>query len=302
MGGTTAKVCFLDGGYPTIVNTLEVARAQRFIRGSGMPLLIPSVELIEIGAGGGSIARVDAMGLLQVGPESAGAQPGPAGYGFGATEPTVTDANLLLGYLDAGYFLGGQMRLDVGAAKSALAHLGEAAGMSPLEAAWEVHQVVNENMAQAARIHLQEKNRDPRTVTLIAFGGAGPTHAAAIRKLLEIRKIVFSLGAGATSALGCVASPLAFHFTRTLQMPSTGRHLARGCWTRPPPPRPACRTWPTGPDSTWSTSPARWPRSGAKGWPVCRFLPHRGRTTARVARTLSAARLPNTNPCSRPPA
>jgi 5-oxoprolinase (ATP-hydrolysing) len=216
MGGTTAKLCLLEGGRPAVVNTLEVARTRRFMRGSGMPLVIPSVELIEIGAGGGSIARIDPMGLMKVGPDSAGAEPGPACYGLGATEPTVTDANLVLGYLDAGYFLGGRMRLDVNAARAALGRLGEKAGMSPLAAAWGVHQVVNENMAQAARMHLQERNWDPRKVTMVAFGGAGPAHAATICRLLGTKRIIFPLGAGATSALGCLAAPLSFQFTHSV--------------------------------------------------------------------------------------
>lgn len=216
MGGTTAKICMLQDGRPSVVNTLEVARTRRFMRGSGMPLVIPSVELIEIGAGGGSIARIDAMGLLKVGPDSAGAEPGPVCYGLGATEPTVTDANLVLGYLDPGYFLGGRMRLDLDAARAAVGRLGEKAGMSPLAAAWGVHQVVNENMAQAARMHLQEKNLDPRKVTMVAFGGAGPAHAAAIGRLLGTRRLIFPLGAGATSALGCLVAPLSFQFTHSL--------------------------------------------------------------------------------------
>jgi 5-oxoprolinase (ATP-hydrolysing)/N-methylhydantoinase A len=215
MGGTTAKLCLLEDGRPAVVNSLEVARTRRFMRGSGMPLMIPSVELIEIGAGGGSIARIDAMGLMKVGPDSAGADPGPACYGQGGIEPTVTDANLVLGFLDAGYFLGGRMRLDVNAARAAVARLGEQAGMSPLAAAWGVHQVVNENMAQAARMHLQEKNWDPRKVTMVAFGGAGPAHAATIARLLGTHRIVFPLGAGATSALGCLAAPLSFQYTQS---------------------------------------------------------------------------------------
>jgi N-methylhydantoinase A/oxoprolinase/acetone carboxylase beta subunit len=215
MGGTTAKLCLLEDGRPAVVNSLEVARTRRFMRGSGMPLVIPSVELIEIGAGGGSIARIDAMGLLKVGPDSAGAEPGPVSYGQGGTEATVTDANLVLGYLDAGYFLGGRMRLDINAARAALGRLGDKADMSPLAAAWGVHQVVNENMAQAARMHLQEKNWDPRKVTMVAFGGAGPAHAATIARLLGTHRLVFPLGAGATSALGCLAAPLSFQFTRS---------------------------------------------------------------------------------------
>jgi 5-oxoprolinase (ATP-hydrolysing)/N-methylhydantoinase A len=216
MGGTTAKTCVLEGGRPELVNVLEVGRTQRFKRGSGLPLVIPSVELLEIGAGGGSIARIDELGFLKVGPDSAGAAPGPACYGLGGSQPTVTDANLLLGYLDPNYFLGGRMALDVEAARSALGRLADAAGMSPTEAAWGVHQVVNENMAQAAMMHLVERNWDPRRMTLVAFGGAGPAHAGAIAHRLGARRILFPLGAGATSALGCLAAPLSFQFTRSL--------------------------------------------------------------------------------------
>lgn len=216
MGGTTAKVCLVENGNPSVVNTLEVARTRRFMRGSGIPLVIPSVDLIEIGAGGGSIARIDAMGLLKVGPDSAGADPGPVCYGLGGTEPTVTDANLVLGYLDGKYFLGGRMGLDAPSARGALGRLGKSVDMSPLAAAWGVHQVVNESMAQAARMHLQEKNLDPRGVTMVAFGGAGPAHAAAISRILGVRRILFPLGAGATSALGCLAAPLSFQFTHSI--------------------------------------------------------------------------------------
>jgi N-methylhydantoinase A/oxoprolinase/acetone carboxylase beta subunit len=215
MGGTTAKLCLLDKGRPTVVNTLEVARTRRFMRGSGIPILAPSVELIEIGAGGGSIARLDPLGLLKVGPDSASAEPGPVCYNRGGTEPTVTDANLLLGYLDPAYFLGGRLTLSLEATRAAFEALGAQSGMSAVAAAWGVHSVVNENMAQAARMHLQERNVDPRKTTMVAFGGAGPAHAAAIAQLLGIGRVVFPLGAGATSALGCLVAPLSFAFTRS---------------------------------------------------------------------------------------
>ena len=215
MGGTTAKLCLLTDGRPSVVNTLEVGRTRRFMRGSGMPVVIPSIELIEIGAGGGSIARVDAMGLLKVGPGSAGVDPGPVCYGFGGTEPTVTDANLVLGFLDPEYFLGGRFELDLTATTEAFARLGAEGGMSATETAWGVHQVVNENMAQAARMHLQERNVDPRKVCMVAFGGAGPAHAASIARLLGTSRVIYPLGAGATSALGCLVAPLSFQFTRS---------------------------------------------------------------------------------------
>ncbi|HEY2794926.1 MAG TPA: hydantoinase/oxoprolinase family protein, partial [Micromonosporaceae bacterium] len=215
MGGTTAKLCLLTDGRPAVVNTLEVARTRRFMRGSGMPIVSPSVELIEIGAGGGSIARLDALGLLKVGPDSASADPGPVCYGRGGTEPTVTDANLLLGYLDPTYFLGGRLTLDQQAARAAFEVLGQQTDMSAVAAAWGVHSVVNENMAQAARMHLQERNVDPRKATMVAFGGAGPAHATGIAQLLGIGRVIFPLGAGATSALGCLVAPLSFAFTRS---------------------------------------------------------------------------------------
>jgi N-methylhydantoinase A/oxoprolinase/acetone carboxylase beta subunit len=216
MGGTTAKACVVEGGEPAIVNALEVARAQRFQAGSGLPLIVPSVELLEIGAGGGSIARSDALGLLKVGPDSAGADPGPACYGQGGADPTVTDANVVLGYFSPDYFLGGRMRLDVEAARQAVRRLGATLGMSLEETAWGIHQVVNQNMAQAARAHLIERNQDPRRLALVAFGGAGPAHAAAVARLLGATRVVSPLGAGATSALGCLAAPLSFQFARSL--------------------------------------------------------------------------------------
>lgn len=216
MGGTTAKICIIEDGEPTVVNQLEVARTQRFRTGSGIPLVVPSVELLEIGAGGGSIARADALGLLKVGPDSAGADPGPACYGRGGLDPTVTDANLVLGYLDPGYFLGGQMSLDLDAARAAVGAVGQSLGMSVEETAWGVHGIVNENMAQAARTHLLEKNWDPRWLTLVAFGGAGPAHAASIAGLLGATRVLYPLGAGAASALGSLAAPLSFQFTQSL--------------------------------------------------------------------------------------
>jgi 5-oxoprolinase (ATP-hydrolysing) len=207
MGGTTAKACLVEDGRPSVVPELEVARADRFRRGSGLPVRTPTIDLIEIGAGGGSIARVDRLGLLKVGPDSAGADPGPACYGRGGSAPTVTDANLLLGYLGADSFLGGRMRLDVAAARAAVADLAGRLGRDPVAAAWGVHGVVNESMAAAARMHVLERGRDPRRLTLVAFGGAGPAHAAAVGRLLGARRVVVPGGAGATSALGFLLAP-----------------------------------------------------------------------------------------------
>jgi len=215
MGGTTAKACLIEAGRPELAPLLEAARVHRFKPGSGLPILIPVVDLIEIGAGGGSVARVDELGLLKVGPHSAGADPGPACYGRGGVDPTVTDADLLLGYLGADSFLGGRMRLDQAAAEAALARLGDVVGLSVLETAWGIHRIANEAMAAAARIHAIEKNRDPRRYTLLAFGGAGPAHASAVAALLDISEIVYPPGAGVASALGCLVAPPAFSQART---------------------------------------------------------------------------------------
>ena len=174
MGGTTAKTCMIEGGAPTIANSLEVARVHRFAKGSGLPIVIPVLELIEIGSGGGSIAWVDDLGLLKVGPQSAGANPGPACYDMGGDEPTVTDANLVLGYLNPEYFLGGKMKLNEDAAIKTLSRLAGTLGMSETQAAWGVYNVVTENMAAAARIQIIGHNKDPRNYAIIAFGGAGP--------------------------------------------------------------------------------------------------------------------------------
>ena len=216
MGGTTAKACVIDRGEPLLAREFEVARADRFKKGSGLPIRVPVVELIEIGAGGGSVARVDRMGLLKVGPDSAGADPGPACYGAGGQEPTVTDADLLLGYLDADFFLGGRMRLDVEAARRAIeTRVAQPMGLSVTEAAWGIHRVVNENMAAAARVHGIERGKDLRGYPLFAFGGAGPVHAWQVGRILRVPRVLVPHGAGALSAYGLLAAPLAFDFVRT---------------------------------------------------------------------------------------
>ncbi len=219
MGGTTAKACIIENGEPLVSADFEVARVYRFKRGSGLPVRVPVIEMIEIGAGGGSIARADSLGLLKVGPDSAGAQPGPACYGRGGAAPTVTDADLLLGYLDPSFFLGGKMRLDTDAAERAIATLGERLGLSAIDAAWGIHQVVNENMAGAARIHAVERGKDPRAYPLFAFGGAGPGHAYRVAKILDVPELVVPLGAGVTSALGFLVAPLAFDYVRSFFSP-----------------------------------------------------------------------------------
>jgi N-methylhydantoinase A len=197
------------------VHEFEVDRVYRFRRGSGLPIRVPVIDMMEIGAGGGSIARVDSLGLLKVGPDSAGAEPGPVCYGRGGTEPTVTDADLILGYLDPAYFLGGQMALDLERARTALAGLAEPLNMSIEEVAWGIHQVVNENMANAARAHLGERGMDPRRLPLFAFGGAGPVHGYRVAEILRLPKLIAPFGAGVGSTFGLLVAPLAFDFVRS---------------------------------------------------------------------------------------
>ena len=216
MGGTTAKMCLIEGGRPQRTHTFEAGRVRRFKRGSGIPLKVSVVDMIEIGAGGGSIASVDGMGLLKVGPRSAGSEPGPVAYGRGGEEPTVTDADLLLGYLNPHFFLGGEMALDEAAVREAVAkRLAEPLGMNTLEAAVGVHRVVNENMASATRRYLAEKGKDPRRYAMIAFGGAGPVHAYGLAKLLKVSRLIVPYGAGVTSAVGFLVAPPAVDDVRS---------------------------------------------------------------------------------------
>jgi N-methylhydantoinase A/oxoprolinase/acetone carboxylase beta subunit len=215
MGGTTAKMCVIRGGQPVMSDDFEVARVHRFKRGSGLPVRVPTIELIEIGAGGGSIARIDELGLLKVGPDSSGADPGPACYGLGGAAPTVTDADLVLGYLNPDYFLGGRMSLDRAAAERAIRTVAEPLGMSVTEAARGIYQVVNENMISATRVHVAERGADPRQLKLIAFGGAGPVHAHQIARALKMKGYICPASAGVTSALGFLTAPAAFEFART---------------------------------------------------------------------------------------
>jgi N-methylhydantoinase A len=215
MGGTTAKLCVIEDGQPAKTHEFEVDRVYRFRKGSGLPVRIPVIDMIEIGAGGGSIARIDSLGLLKVGPDSSGADPGPVCYGLGGTEPTVTDADLVLGYLDADYFLGGKMQLDVEGARTALARLGTKLGMSVEQAAWGIHQIVNENMANAARAHLGERGKDPRRMPMYAFGGAGPVHGYRVAEILRLPAIISPFGAGVGSTFGLLSAPLAFDFVRS---------------------------------------------------------------------------------------
>lgn len=217
MGGTTAKMAYVAGGKPLIARSFEVARVSRFRMGSGLPVQVPVIEMIEIGAGGGSIAFKDALGLLKVGPASAGADPGPACYGFGGTSPTVTDADLVLGYLSEDSFLGGDMRLSKERAEAAIRqHVAEPLGLDLEVAARGIFDVVNENMISATKVHVAEKGRDPRRAALVAFGGAGPIHAHAIATALQMREVICPLKAGVASALGFLTAPIAFDFARSV--------------------------------------------------------------------------------------
>ncbi len=215
MGGTTAKACLIDNSQPLRTTEFEVARVYRFKSGSGIPLRIPVIEMIETGAGGGSIAKLDHLGLVQVGPESSSADPGPACYGQGGKDATVTDADLVLGYLAADNFLGGDMQLNADAAAEALLrNLGEPLGISAVEAAWAVHETVNENMAQAAAIHALEKAKNITSYTMLPIGGAGPVHACNIAMKLSLPRVVCPMSAGVASALGFLVSPIAFTFAQ----------------------------------------------------------------------------------------
>ena len=215
MGGTTAKVCFITGGRPTRADEFEAARVYRFKKGSGLPLKVPVIEMVEIGAGGGSIARLDSMGLIRVGPESAGAVPGPICYGRGGRDPTVTDADLALGYLSSGFFLGGEMALDLEGARAGLgSKVAAPLGIDPVAAAWGIHETVNENMASAARVHAAERGLDLSRYALLAFGGAGPVHAYGVASKLRMNRVICPPAAGVASAFGFLAAPLSFQFVQ----------------------------------------------------------------------------------------
>ena len=212
MGGTTAKICLIEDGAPKTANTFEVARTYRFKKGSGMTVSTPVVEMVEIGAGGGSIASVDALGRLQVGPKSAASEPGPACYGRGGADPTVTDANLLLGRLDPDNFAGGAIPLHVDRSKDAASRLG----LEPQEAAFGVTEMVDENMANAARVHTVENGRDIEHFTMIAFGGGAPLHACRLCEKLGISALIIPPGAGVGSAIGFLKAPFSYEATRGL--------------------------------------------------------------------------------------
>ncbi len=217
MGGTTAKVCLIDDGQPQSSRSFEVARVGRFKRGSGLPLRIPVIEMVEIGAGGGSIAAVDALGRIGVGPESAGADPGPACYGRGGTRPAVTDANLMLGRYDPVRFAGGAMPLHADAAEAALrAAVGTPLGIEAGMAALGVVEMVDENMANAARVHAIESGKTYAGRTLIAFGGGGPVHACRVAEKVGIHRVLVPSGAGVGSAIGFLRAPVGYEVVRSL--------------------------------------------------------------------------------------
>lgn len=216
MGGTTAKSCLIQKGEAGLVSTFEVGRVQRFKKGSGLPIQVPVVDLMEIGAGGGSIARISKMGLLQVGPESAGADPGPASYDLGGENPTVTDADLILGYLDPDYFLGGTMPLNLDAARKAIEEkIAKPLNTTITEAAFGIHDLINETMAAAAKTHIAEKGGNPNTITVAAFGGAGPVHAYGLARKIGAPRLIVPPLAGVGSALGFFTAPVAFDLVRS---------------------------------------------------------------------------------------
>ena len=216
MGGTTAKGCVVRDHVPLKRYEFEVGRVHEFKRGSGLTIKIPVLDMIEIGAGGGSLADLDTRGVLRVGPRSAGADPGPACYGRGGVEPTLTDANLILGYLDSASFLGGRMKLDINAAHSAIElRVAKPLGLDIARAAWGIHEVINEDVAKAFRVHASERGIDYRRCNMIVFGGSGPVHGVRVARKLRIPRVICPSGAGVMSAFGLLASPLGFELVQS---------------------------------------------------------------------------------------
>ncbi len=218
MGGTTAKICLIKDQTPKTARVFEVARTYRFKKGSGMPISIPVIDMVEIGAGGGSLAHVDAMRQIRVGPESAGSEPGPACYGRGGARPAVTDADLTLGKLDPDNFAGGSIQLHADASATALSELGAPLDMDALTAAHGLAEVVDENMANAARVHAVENGEDLADYTMIAFGGAAPLHAGRLCEKLGVQRLLVPTGAGVGSAIGFLRAPFSFEATRSVYM------------------------------------------------------------------------------------
>lgn len=223
MGGTTAKLSLIEHGQPSIAFGFEAARRKRFAEGSGLPIRITTVDLIEIGAGGGSIAYQDQLGLLKVGPESAGSEPGPACYGQGGNKPTVTDANLVLGFLNPNYFAGGTLRIDRAKAVEAISHIASSLQREVADVAWGIHDIVAENMAGAARVHVSERGRDPRDFVLLCTGGGGPLHAYYVAQKIGVRTILCPPAAGVASAYGLLVASARADRSRTMNFrPATG--------------------------------------------------------------------------------
>ena len=216
MGGTTAKLCLINQSQPSIAYSFEAARQKRFTKGSGMPINITTIELIEIGAGGGSIAHQDELNLLQVGPQSASSEPGPACYGLGGDQATVTDANLFLGYINPDYFAGGTIPINSLAAEQALNQLAHVCNSNQTQIAWGIHHLVAENMATAARLHVAEQGRDPRNFVLLATGGGGPLHAYMVAKAVGISTIICPRDAGVASAFGLLIAPARADRSKTI--------------------------------------------------------------------------------------
>jgi N-methylhydantoinase A len=216
MGGTTAKICLLANGEPERARKFEIARAYRDMKGSGIPVRIPVIEMVEIGAGGGSIARVDRLGRITVGPDSAGSTPGPVCYGRGGTEPAVTDANLALGKIDPSFFAGGKIHLDETGAKAALKkNVGDPLGLKDFWPAAGVTEIVEENMANAARVHAIERGKDISSCTMIAFGGGAPLHACSLAEKVGVKSVIVPVGAGVGSAIGFLRAPIAYEITKS---------------------------------------------------------------------------------------
>ena len=219
MGGTTAKLCLIDKGKPQRSRQFEIGRAERFVKGSGLPVRIPVVEMIEIGAGGGSVARVDSLQRLAVGPDSAGSDPGPACYGLGGEQPTVTDADVALGIIDAKAFAEGRVRLKVKSASQTIkSRIGSILNLSTNQAAYGISQMVDENMANAARVHAVEHGKEVSARTMIAFGGNGPLHATRIAEKVGVNKIIVPRNPGVGSAVGFLGAPISYEIIRSLYM------------------------------------------------------------------------------------
>jgi N-methylhydantoinase A len=216
MGGTTAKLCIVEDGEPLVTHAFEADRVYRLRSGSGLPVRAPVIDMIEIGAGGGSIAHVDPLGLITVGPDSAGSDPGPVSYGRGGERCTVTDADVVLGYLHPERFLGGRMRLDAEAASEAIrTQVAEPMGIGVAEAAWGIHATVNENMANAARVHAIERGQDPAGLPMFVMGGNGPLHGPGVAAALGCRSVVAPPAAGVLSAVGFLSAALSIDLVRS---------------------------------------------------------------------------------------